>query len=305
MTSSLPSALQSKPRQKRSVQACLTCRSRKVRCDVSRHGQPCTNCSLDEKECRISQGMAVWNPVNSRAKRRASQQTNDSIVVEDSAPKSAAAKNINIIDPIAIPETTSSLDFLQQADITAPWRSASIEIPDFNDLLHPTFSLSGEQPSLPGFFGTQLTSFAKCQSADVPPANLSQYQYDAGAFLPIESAVSPLDRPLKADRELVMYSHYRFLSAGNIHAIPHQDVTYLEAQGCLHVPIAPILDVFMSKYFAHVHLFLPLIDEGDFWDMYSQSSQFNHTISLFVMYAMLFSSCNVSQLQDCPHCLVH
>ncbi|KAG5655184.1 hypothetical protein KAF25_001957 [Fusarium avenaceum] len=213
--------------------------------------------------------MAVWNPVNSRAKRRASQQTNDSIVVEDSAPKSAAAKNIDTIDPIAIPETTSSLDLLQQADITAPWRSASIEIPDFNDLLHPTFLLSGEQPT-----------------------NVSQYQYDAGAFLPMESAVSPLDRPLKADRELVMYSHYRFLSAGNIHAIPHQDVTYLEAQGCLHVPIAPILDVFMSKYFAHVHPFLPLIDEGDFWDMYSQSSQFNNTISLFVLYAMLFSSCN-------------
>jgi hypothetical protein len=96
-------------------------------------------------------------PVNSRAKRRASQQTNDSIVVEDSAPKSAAAKNNNTIDPIAISETANSLDFLQQAELTAPWRSASIDIPDFNDLLHQTFSLSGEQPSLPNFFGTQLT----------------------------------------------------------------------------------------------------------------------------------------------------
>jgi hypothetical protein len=112
----------------------------------------------------------------------------------------------------------------------------------------------------------------------------------------MEPAVLPMDRPFKADRELVMYSHYRYLSAGNIHAIPHQDVTYLEAQGCLHVPIAPILDVFMSKYFAHIHLFLPLIDEGDFWDMYSQSSRSNNTISLFVLYAMLFTSCNVSQL---------
>ncbi|KAH7256021.1 hypothetical protein BKA59DRAFT_67350 [Fusarium tricinctum] len=275
MASSQLSALQSKPRQRRSVQACLTCRSRKVRCDVSLHGQPCTNCSLDEKQCQIAQGMTVWNPVNSRAKRRASQQTNDSIIVEDSAPKSAGAKNHNIIDPIAASETASSLDFLQQAEITAPWRSVSIDIPDFNDLLHPTFSLSGEQPSLPNFF-----------------ANFSQSQYDAGAFLPMEPAVLPMDRPFKADRELVMYSHYRYLSAGNIHAIPHQDVTYLEAQGCLHVPIAPILDVFMSKYFAHIHLFLPLIDEGDFWEMYSQSSRSNNTISLFVLYAMLFTSCN-------------
>jgi len=94
---------------------------------------------------------------------------------------------------------------------------------------------------------------------------------------------------------LVTYSHYRFISAGNIHAIPHQDVTYLEAQGCLHVPITPVLNVFMSKYFAYIHLFLPLIDEGEFWDMYSQSSQSKNKISLFVLFAMLFASCNVSQ----------
>jgi hypothetical protein len=170
------------------------------------------------------------NPVNSRAKRRASQQTNDSMVVEDSAPKSAAAKNNDIIDPVAISETASSLDFLQPADITAPWRSGSMDIPDFNDLLRPTFSLSGGQPSLPSFFGTHLIFSAKDQFADILPANVSQF--DAGAFLPMESVALPLDRPLKADRELVIYSHYRFLSAGNIHAIPHQDVTYLEAQGC-------------------------------------------------------------------------
>jgi hypothetical protein len=96
------------------------------------------------------------NPVNSRAKRRASQQTNDSIVVEDSAPKSAAAKNNDIVDYTAISETASSLDFLPPAEITAPWRSGSIDIPDFNDLLHPTFSWSGEQQSLSSFFGTEL-----------------------------------------------------------------------------------------------------------------------------------------------------
>ncbi|KAL5585813.1 hypothetical protein FOVSG1_013505 [Fusarium oxysporum f. sp. vasinfectum] len=277
MASSQPSAPRSKPTRKRSAQACLNCRSRKVRCDVSLHGQPCTNCSLDEKQCLIPQGTTVWDQLNSKPKRRASQQTNDSIVVKDSAaPKSAASKSNDIIDPIAISETASSLDFLQPAEITTPWRSGSMDVLDFNNVLRPTtkepygFSLSGE---LPSFF-----------------ANFSQY--DAGAFLPMGSASLPLDRPLKADRGLVMYSHYRFLTAGNIHAIPHQDVTYLEAQGCLHVPITPILDVFMSKYFAHIHLFLPLIDEGDFWDMYSQSSQSKDTISLVVLYAMLFTSCS-------------
>ncbi|KAF5601187.1 cutinase transcription factor 1 beta [Fusarium pseudocircinatum] len=32
-------------------QACLSCRSRKVRCDVTIQGQPCTNCRLDNLGC--------------------------------------------------------------------------------------------------------------------------------------------------------------------------------------------------------------------------------------------------------------
>ncbi|KAF5230942.1 hypothetical protein FANTH_13621 [Fusarium anthophilum] len=39
-------------RSKRSVpQACLSCRGRKVRCDVTIQGQPCTNCRLDNLGC--------------------------------------------------------------------------------------------------------------------------------------------------------------------------------------------------------------------------------------------------------------
>ncbi|KAH7126484.1 fungal-specific transcription factor domain-containing protein, partial [Dactylonectria estremocensis] len=38
----------------RSPQACLYCRSRKVRCDVSKNGQPCMNCNLDEQKCVVT-----------------------------------------------------------------------------------------------------------------------------------------------------------------------------------------------------------------------------------------------------------
>ncbi|KAF5665119.1 cutinase transcription factor 1 beta [Fusarium circinatum] len=40
-------------RRKRSTRACLSCRFRKVRCDVSVRGQPCTNCHLDCKNCLV------------------------------------------------------------------------------------------------------------------------------------------------------------------------------------------------------------------------------------------------------------
>jgi hypothetical protein len=203
---------------------------------------------------------------------------------------------------MSVSETAGSLDLLQPTEITSSWHSGYVDSLDFNAVLRPTpkepygFSSSGEQPNLSSWFGIQLPKFSikECY-ADILPVNVSQN--DMGAFLPTGSAASPLERPLKADRGVVLYSHYRFLTAGNIHAIPHEDVSYLEAQGCLHVPIPPILDVFMSKYFTHIHVFQPLIDEGDFWDMYSQSNQplANDRMSLVVLYAMLFTTCNVSR----------
>jgi hypothetical protein len=39
--------------QKRASKACLSCRARKVRCDVTASGVPCMNCRLDHRECIV------------------------------------------------------------------------------------------------------------------------------------------------------------------------------------------------------------------------------------------------------------
>ena len=38
-------------KRKRSSLACVTCRSRKVRCNLVAHGSPCSNCRQDRIEC--------------------------------------------------------------------------------------------------------------------------------------------------------------------------------------------------------------------------------------------------------------
>ncbi|KAI1046607.1 hypothetical protein LB505_010686 [Fusarium chuoi] len=40
--------------RKRATKACLKCRKRKVRCDVTRTSTPCTNCRLDGCECVVA-----------------------------------------------------------------------------------------------------------------------------------------------------------------------------------------------------------------------------------------------------------
>lgn len=40
--------------RKRAAKACLSCRARKVRCDVSQRGRPCMNCYLDSETCVVT-----------------------------------------------------------------------------------------------------------------------------------------------------------------------------------------------------------------------------------------------------------
>ncbi|GJC80640.1 cutinase transcription factor 1 beta [Colletotrichum liriopes] len=92
----------------------------------------------------------------------------------------------------------------------------------------------------------------------------------------------------------VIYSHLRFLTIGNLHMISSEDVNYLESQGCLHLPARPMLDDFVEQYYLHIHPLVPLIDEGEFWDMYSQTEKESVSdvkMSLLLFQSMLFSSC--------------
>ncbi|KAF5004781.1 hypothetical protein FDECE_8738 [Fusarium decemcellulare] len=92
----------------------------------------------------------------------------------------------------------------------------------------------------------------------------------------------------------VVYCFYPFLVVNNLHNIPQEDVNFLEHQGCLRVPTRPLLDDLVREYFLHVHPILPLICEGDFWDMYyyndDQSSQ--PRVSLLFLQSMMFACCN-------------
>lgn len=95
----------------------------------------------------------------------------------------------------------------------------------------------------------------------------------------------------------VTYTYYPFIEVNNLSAIPPQDVNYLDLQGCLRVPTKTVLDEFVKQFFLHVHPIMPLLNEGEFWEMYASQSQGTHVstrISLLMLHAMLFSVCGVS-----------
>jgi hypothetical protein len=74
--------------------------------------------------------------------------------------------------------------------------------------------------------------------------------------------------------------------------MPHQDINFLDLEGCFRVPVRSILDQFIEQYFLHVHPMMPLLNEGDFWDMYdSLSDTPPRNLSLLLFQAILFASC--------------
>lgn len=50
-----PGAPPPKIAKRRAPQACQSCRARKIRCNVTKHGVPCVHCMLDEVECVVSE----------------------------------------------------------------------------------------------------------------------------------------------------------------------------------------------------------------------------------------------------------
>ncbi|KAH7120514.1 fungal-specific transcription factor domain-containing protein [Dactylonectria macrodidyma] len=257
--------------KRRSIQACLSCRSRKVRCDVSSRGQPCTNCSLDDKQCHLAGGTTLLRqPICNQRSPQHGRDLNCGFP-QQHTPSSDEVRTPGLVFEPEVAITNSLLD------------STNFESPQ-GSLGHLNAVSRSICPDIPA------EHFLASQEGSSGPTFLEEYGTLPLALdkVPIGTATSRDDKP-----GMVLYSHYRFLVVSNLHAIPHQDVSYLEAQSCLHVPIRPILDVFLEKFFTHIHLFLPLIDEGDFWEMYSPNSHTanDDTTSLLVLQAMLFSSC--------------
>lgn len=91
----------------------------------------------------------------------------------------------------------------------------------------------------------------------------------------------------------VPFSYYPFADLACLGALPLSDVAFLESQGSLHLPTRILLDALMHHDFLHIHPVLPLIHEGDFWEVYQQrvGDSSPPRISLPVLHAMLFASC--------------
>ncbi|KAG5761624.1 hypothetical protein H9Q72_010280 [Fusarium xylarioides] len=288
-------------RRKRSTRACLSCRFRKVRCDVSVRGQPCTNCHLDCKNClvvgrasrlnqQVPRNETNWSPEDDYQEddRQLSEHLEDDEVNESS--------NANGTE--AAPTATEVLD-------DHPWLSFHTPSIDpgmltFGDTLDDVAFFEnrlGDSETETAEINSMSSGYGDGPTIRETSSSEQESMYSHRMTAPAIPSAQPAAQRTNISTT-VLFVHYPYLKIHNIHSIAQQDLNYMEAQGCLHVPSRPILDNFVEQYFRHQHPFLPLLNEGDFWEMYSQkeSTGPQSTISLLVFQAMLFASCNFVSL---------
>lgn len=251
------------PRRRRASKACIRCNIRKVRCDVSRvpTGTQCTNCRLDDQSCVIrprARQRRPWYPGCS---------VNSTPIVLENENFNYSPSQYRKESPV--PKTSQQTEKLIQDDSSSTEELGFSPESRNNDLWLPM--LERDRPRV-GSRSEVVKSKSKLAQA-------------------LNDTVSP-----GLDGHLV-FSYFKFLKLDQLSSMPPEDARTLESSGCLHVPTKSVLDYFVREYFLHVHPNLPMVDEGQFWKIYTQQegsygkpTQF----SLFLFQAMLFAASNVS-----------
>lgn len=238
------------------------------------------NCYLDNETCVVT----------SRATRRKKQKDDGSNV----GASGTSIEPLNDSQRRGSAESTAVVENVRDANMSAGTVSDAANVnPEavFHEPLRKTASESNG--GKPAFHSTDANAQpAPMQYASMPLPPLQHYPpARAGLHWSGEQSTR-----FGAD---ITYTYYPFIEVNNLSAIPPQDVNYLELQGCLRVPIKTILDEFVKQFFLHVHPIMPLLNEGDFWEMFASQSQGTHVstrLSLLMLQAMLFSVCGyVSQ----------
>lgn len=276
------------PSRKRASKACLACRARKVRCDISQREGSCTNCFLDKQVCVVKP-----RPTRYRAsKARNGAQSNPS-----------PPANLPTTLPPTASQTSTHLPASESFEQDPICRGISAReiLPDLNSSVGLDTASNCENASdqsVGGRMNMDSPGQAKTGDGRHTMASPLGATYDP-AFVHADTAAQIDSESRATVNTHVMFSYYPFLELDGLSQMSTEDINFLELQGCFRIPTQPVLDEFIREYFLHVHPSLPVIDEGNFWDMYTHRdlhrAECSH-MSLFVFQAMLFASCSfVSQ----------
>ncbi|KAI0431833.1 fungal-specific transcription factor domain-containing protein [Xylaria sp. FL1042] len=279
--------------KRRAARACVSCRARKVRCDVV-EGAPCGNCRWDGVECVVQE---------SRRRKKGLFNTNsNSHIANNCAPhhqhtEAHLLKAKTTPSPIAIASAASAQSLHHPAELS---QNSALNIAanksgaNGHDRIEPHAPfLQCQHPSLNSSLQLENGQGSRYPSIfPLPPArqNNSSSGTGAGVGADIDTSVEAIKtsqflNPL--DKSDIFSQQYGFLRPLPSKFAP-EDVDYLRAKGALSVPHFSLQRALLSAYTEYVHPYMPLLDLHTFLSIVDAQDGSRGRTSLFLYQAVMF-----------------
>ncbi|KAI2633903.1 fungal-specific transcription factor domain-containing protein [Xylaria nigripes] len=261
--------------KRRAARACVSCRARKVRCDVV-EGAPCGNCRWDGVECIIQESRRRKKGLFDTASHLAEThllkaKTANPHALASTQPGHSQGRSGELCQTSA-----------PNSDIKSPVRSrhdsAEVLAPHLQSARTNLISAvqSNHQGSrYPNIFPQPLTSHRN---------SISTADSRTGADIEASKAAQfpkPLDEPD------LFFQKYGFLRPLPPKIVP-EDIDYLRAKGALSVPSFPLQKALLRAYVEFVHPYNPLLDLHNFLSIIDARDGSRGQISLFLYQAVMF-----------------
>lgn len=257
--------------KRRAARACVSCRARKVRCDVV-EGAPCGNCRWDNVECIVQESR--------RRKKNIFAPASSASVGHVAGAEALRAKGISP-NPISI----TSADVRRPSNVSAISMSG-IENGAGGGLMEP---LDGHVPHLlyqrSGYRPDAAALLSKLGDSNNRLLWSNPVLNQKSLFGDIRTAqfLDTLEQP---DALAQLPAFIKPLPA----KIASEDVKYLHTKGALTLPSMPLQNALLRAYVEYVHPYMPLLELHDFLNMINAPDGRMGQVSLFLYQAVMFSA---------------
>lgn len=257
--------------KRRAARACVSCRARKVRCDVV-EGAPCGNCRWDNVECVVQESRrrkknlltasTAGQPVSTEAQLRCKTAASNPMGMSTAdlrRPSSGSAISTSSIDGPSSFLSNSGLD--NHVPHMIYQRSGYRHDPVLLNKLHS----NDGNPQRPVWSNNLMTTPSVFDSLRTSQFISSLEEQDSTAQLP--AFLRPLPSKIAAE-----------------------DVKYLQIKGALSVPTLPLQNALLQAYVEYVHPYMPLMDLNSFLGIINTRDGQNGQTSLFLYQAVMFAA---------------
>ncbi|KAH7166098.1 fungal-specific transcription factor domain-containing protein [Dactylonectria macrodidyma] len=265
--------------KRRAARACVSCRARKVRCDVV-EGAPCGNCRWDNVECVVQE-----------SRRRKKNLLTASTVGQATPTEAQLRCKTSPSNPMAISTADlrrpSSGSAISTSSIDGPSSFLSSSGLD-NHVPHMIYQRSGYRHD-PVLLNKLQTTEGSSQR--VGWANLMT---TASVFdnLRTPQFLNSLDEPDNASTTSSSNTGSRLPAF--LRPLPTkiaaEDVKYLHIKGALSLPTLPLQNALLQAYVEYVHPYMPLMDLNSFLGTINSRDGRNGQTSLFLYQAVMFAA---------------